>query len=129
MLLALLAVLAAAPAPGPRPYTAMDQVMLRRLVAFTVSPDGATVVLVVRATDYEANKGKLDLWAVKADGSGLPAAHRSAPPPGNAAPRFLRVRGSSMPVLRAMRSSHGRDSSGSRRVASFASARVKASWT
>ncbi len=73
MLIPLLLVLAAAPAPAakPRAYTAMDQVTLRRLLAFTVSPDGQTVVLVVRATDYEANKGRIDLWAVKADGSGL----------------------------------------------------------
>ncbi len=74
MILPLLVVLAAAPAAAPakaRPYTVQDQVNLRRLVGFAVSPDGSTVVLAVRATDYEANKGKIDLWRVRKDGSEL----------------------------------------------------------
>ncbi len=73
MLIPLLLVLAAAPAPAAkaRPYTVQDQVNLRRLLGFAVSPDGATVVLVVRATDYEANKGRIDLWRVRRDGTEL----------------------------------------------------------
>ena len=49
----------------------MDQVNLRRLMGFAVSPDGTRVVMAVRATDYEANKGKIDLWHVKRDGTEL----------------------------------------------------------
>ncbi|MBS1149646.1 MAG: Prolyl oligopeptidase family protein [Myxococcaceae bacterium] len=74
MLLPILLALAAAPAAAPakaRPYTVQDQVNLRRLLGFTVSPDGNHVVLTVRATDYEANKGKIDLWHVRKDGTDL----------------------------------------------------------
>ncbi len=74
MLIPLLLVLAAAPAAAPakaRPYTVQDQVNLRRLLNFAVSPDGNHVVLAVRATDYEANKGKIDLWHVRRDGTEL----------------------------------------------------------
>ena len=74
MLIPLLFALAAAPAAAPaksRPYTVNDQVNLRRLLAFALSADGTKVVLTVRATDYEANKGKVDLWAMRADGTEL----------------------------------------------------------
>ncbi len=77
MLLPILFALAAAPAVAPaapakpRAYTVNDQVNLRRLLAFALSPDGTKVVLTVRATDYEANKGRVDLWAMRADGTEL----------------------------------------------------------
>jgi dipeptidyl aminopeptidase/acylaminoacyl peptidase len=70
VLVPLLITLAAA-APKPHPYTVQDQVNLRRLLAVAVSPDASRVVLTVRATDYEANKGQLDLWTMRADGSEL----------------------------------------------------------
>jgi dipeptidyl aminopeptidase/acylaminoacyl peptidase len=70
---ALLAALALAAAPARHPYTIQDQVALKRLSAFQVSPDGTRVVLAVRATDLEANRGRLDLYLVNADGSGLRA--------------------------------------------------------
>ncbi len=66
--LALAATLFAA-TPAPHPYTVLDQVSLRRLTAFRVSPDGARVVYQLRTTDLEANKGRFDLWLVNADGS------------------------------------------------------------
>ena len=73
MLFPLLLALAAAPAAPAksRPYTIQDQVTLRRLLSFAVSPDGATLVLAIRATDYEANKGRIDLWRVRRDGTDL----------------------------------------------------------
>ncbi len=73
MLFPLLLALAAAPAAPAksRPYTVQDQVTLRRLLNFAVSPDGSTLVLVIRATDYEANKGRIDLWRVRRDGTDL----------------------------------------------------------
>ena len=56
---------------NPRPYTIRDQVALRRLGHFAVSPDGSRVVLTV-ATAARSN-GRLDshLWSVNADGTGL----------------------------------------------------------
>ncbi|MFT3839986.1 MAG: S9 family peptidase [Myxococcaceae bacterium] len=52
-------------------YTVDDQVRLRRLSALAVSPDGSKLVLTVRATEYEKNKGSVDLFALNADGSGM----------------------------------------------------------
>jgi dipeptidyl aminopeptidase/acylaminoacyl peptidase len=53
----------------PRPYSIHDQVALRRLLAFKVSPDGSKIVYQLRATDLEANRGLMDLWLINADGS------------------------------------------------------------
>lgn len=44
------------------PMTEMDLVTLKRLGAPTASPDGRWVVYQLRETDYENNKGKLDLY-------------------------------------------------------------------
>ena len=44
------------------PMTQMDLVTLKRLAAPTASPDGRWVVYQLRETDYENNKGKLDLY-------------------------------------------------------------------
>ena len=54
-----------------KPYTVQDQVSLKRVAAFKVSPDGTTLVFQLRTTDLEANKGRMDLWLVGADGTGL----------------------------------------------------------
>ncbi|MCA2978079.1 MAG: S9 family peptidase [Myxococcaceae bacterium] len=64
----LLAALLAQTPPKPRPYTVQDQVTLRRLLAFKVSPDGSRLVYQLRTTDLEANKGLMDLWLADADG-------------------------------------------------------------
>ncbi len=66
----LVVALAAAPA-AKKPYTVQDQVALKRIAGFRVSPDGSKVVFALRSTDLEANKGRVDLWLVNADGSGL----------------------------------------------------------
>ncbi len=72
MLIPLLLALAVVPAPAKaRPYTVLDQVNLRRLMDFTVSPDASTVVFSLRTTDYEENKGKIDLWRLRSDGTDL----------------------------------------------------------
>ncbi len=36
-----------------------------------VSPDGSRIVFLLRTTDLEANRGRMDLWLVGSDGSGL----------------------------------------------------------
>jgi dipeptidyl aminopeptidase/acylaminoacyl peptidase len=56
---------------APRPYTVQDQVTLKRLTAFQVSPDGKQVVFALRHTDLAANRGRFDLYAVGTDGSNL----------------------------------------------------------
>lgn len=53
----------------PHAYTVQDQVSLRRLLAFKVSPDGSRIAYTLRTTDLEANKGLIDLWLINADGS------------------------------------------------------------
>jgi dipeptidyl aminopeptidase/acylaminoacyl peptidase len=67
----LLAALVAAAPTTKHPYTVQDQVMLKRLAGFHVSPDGRQVVFGVRTTDLEANRGRLDLFVVGVDGIGL----------------------------------------------------------
>jgi dipeptidyl aminopeptidase/acylaminoacyl peptidase len=69
MLFSLLVSALVAQAPAkPRPYTVQDQVTLRRLIAFKVSPDGSRIVSQLRTTDLDANKGLMDLWLADADG-------------------------------------------------------------
>ncbi|MBX7115478.1 MAG: S9 family peptidase [Myxococcaceae bacterium] len=58
-------------APKSHPYTVKDQVTLRRLASLDVSADGKQVALVVRETDLEANRGRMDIWLVNSDGTGL----------------------------------------------------------
>lgn len=72
MFIALLvaSVVAAAPA-AKKPYTVQDQVALKRVQGFKVSPDGTRIVFALRSTDLEANKGRTDLWLINTDGKGL----------------------------------------------------------
>lgn len=70
MIAFLLAATVLASAPAKKPYTVQDQVALKRIVGFRVSPDGTKVVYVLRSTDLEANKGRMDLWLINTDGSG-----------------------------------------------------------
>lgn len=67
----LVLALALSAAPARRPYTVQDQVTLRRLQGFHVSPDGSSVVFTVRATDLDANRGRTDVFTVRTDGTGL----------------------------------------------------------
>jgi dipeptidyl aminopeptidase/acylaminoacyl peptidase len=62
------ALVAAAPM---KPYTVEDQVALRRIAGFKVSPAGKQVVFTLRSTDMKANKGRMDLWLVGSDGKNL----------------------------------------------------------
>jgi dipeptidyl aminopeptidase/acylaminoacyl peptidase len=54
-----------------RPYTIRDQVALRRLGHFAVSPDGDLVVLCIAAAVSGRNRLDTHLWSVKADGTSL----------------------------------------------------------
>ena len=52
----------AAPVCTAEPFTAQHLVMIDRIGAPAVSPDGSTVVYPVRHTDLDADKGRFDLW-------------------------------------------------------------------
>src|SRR5438045_3762719 len=67
---ALCLAIALAAAPSKRPYAVEDQVTLKRVLVFEVSPDGSRIAYALRSTDLEANRGRVDLWVVNSDGSG-----------------------------------------------------------
>ena len=52
----------AAPVCIAEPFTAEHLVMIDRIGAPAVSPDGSTVVYAVRHTDLDADRGRYDLW-------------------------------------------------------------------
>jgi dipeptidyl aminopeptidase/acylaminoacyl peptidase len=74
---------------GPliRPYTATDQVTLKRVQGFEVSPDGKWVVYALRVVDLEANKARTDLYLASTDGRGEPR-QLTAHPDNDSDPRF-----------------------------------------
>ena len=50
------------------PFTAEHLVLIDRVGAPAVSPDGELIVYAVRHTDMEADKGRYDLWLSSIDG-------------------------------------------------------------
>jgi len=58
-------------ATARRTYTIREQVALRRLDSFVVSPDGEIVVLQISRATQRQNRLDTALWAVNADGTGL----------------------------------------------------------
>ncbi|GAA0723637.1 S9 family peptidase [Dokdonella soli] len=68
-LAAVLALAVAAPVfAAPHPFDVHDLVMMDRVSDPALSPDGKTIVLQVRETDYAANKGLNGIWLVPAAG-------------------------------------------------------------
>jgi dipeptidyl aminopeptidase/acylaminoacyl peptidase len=61
---------AAGAAEAPHPFTARDLHSMQRISDPRPSPDGRLVAFVVRTTDFEANRGRMDLWMVGTDGKG-----------------------------------------------------------
>src|SRR3954470_3031530 len=59
------------PATRRRAYTIRDQIALRRLDSFVVSPDGALVVLQIARAARRQNRLDTALWVVNADGTRL----------------------------------------------------------
>ena len=53
---------------APRPFTADDLVRLERVSDPQLSPDGKSVAYTLRRTDWDNNKGVLDLWLAPVDG-------------------------------------------------------------
>jgi len=69
--LILFAVTVPVVAAEPHPFTVRDLLAMDRITEPQPSPQGDRVAFVVRTTDFEANKGRTDLWQVNIDGSGL----------------------------------------------------------
>ena len=69
--LALAGAVPAAAATAPHPFNAHDLHEMQRLSDPQPSPDGRSIAFVVRTTDFEANKGRNDIWLVGLDGTGL----------------------------------------------------------
>ena len=77
------------PATGPgrtHPFSVHDMLAMDRLDDPQVSPDGRWIVFVLRETDLEANKGRTDLWLVRADGTAL--RRLTSHPEGDSNPRW-----------------------------------------
>jgi len=53
------------------PFSIHDMLAMDRISDPKVSPDGKRIVFVLRKTDFEANKGRTDLWLIGSDGAGL----------------------------------------------------------
>jgi dipeptidyl aminopeptidase/acylaminoacyl peptidase len=69
--LALASAVPSTAAVQPHPFTAHDLHEMQRISDPQPSPDGRRVAFVVRTTDFEANRGRNDVWLVNLDGSGL----------------------------------------------------------
>ena len=67
--LAVLLVAATASA-APTGLTIQDMLAMQRVGEPVVSPDGKRVVFAVRDTDFDANRGRFDLYVANVDGSG-----------------------------------------------------------
>jgi dipeptidyl aminopeptidase/acylaminoacyl peptidase len=76
----------AAAAEQTHPFSIHDMLAMSRISDPQVSPDGNWIVLVVRETDLEANKGRTDLWLVRTDGTGL--ARLTSHPESDSNPRW-----------------------------------------
>ncbi|HET8732928.1 MAG TPA: S9 family peptidase [Anaeromyxobacteraceae bacterium] len=96
-----------APAAAPRPFDVRDLVTLARVSDPRPSPDGRSVVYVLRTTDLEANRGRTDLWITGIDGKG--ARQLTTSPENESSPRwspdgkavyFLSARGGPQQVWR-----------------------------
>ncbi len=66
-----LLVLALAQSADTHPFSVHDMLAMERLSGWEVSPDGRSLLFEQRTTDLDANRGRLDLWLVGADGNGL----------------------------------------------------------
>jgi dipeptidyl aminopeptidase/acylaminoacyl peptidase len=68
---ACVAVAGLARAEDTHPFSVHDMLAMDRISDPQVSPDGKTIVFVLRSTDLDANKGRTDIWMVGVDGAGL----------------------------------------------------------
>jgi dipeptidyl aminopeptidase/acylaminoacyl peptidase len=66
ILLGTIPVLAAA--DDPHPFNARDLHEMQRISGPAVSPDGTRIAFTVRTTDFDADRGRTDIWTVGIDG-------------------------------------------------------------
>jgi dipeptidyl aminopeptidase/acylaminoacyl peptidase len=67
----LLSLAVPALAADTHPFNVHDMWSMKRIADPQVSPDGKSVLFTLRVTDFEANKGRTDLWVVGVDGKNL----------------------------------------------------------
>ncbi|HEY6035246.1 MAG TPA: S9 family peptidase [Kofleriaceae bacterium] len=65
-------------AAAPKGLTIQDMLAMQRVGEPHVSPDGTRVAFAVRDTDYDANRGRFDIYIAKVDGSGVERVTTSA---------------------------------------------------
>ena len=73
-------------AAAPHPFTARDMHAMQRLGEFQGSPNGDRIAFSVRTTDFEANRGRTDIWTVSTGGGD--AAPLTTDPAGDTNPRW-----------------------------------------
>src|SRR5271167_969840 len=72
LVVAALAVCLSAPAvAAPHGLTIEDMLAMQRVGEPVVSPDGRRVAFAVRDTDYDAHRGRFDVWLAAIDGSSV----------------------------------------------------------
>src|SRR5882762_791250 len=69
--LALLGVLALGAPATAKGLTIDDMLAMQRVGDPAVSPDGKWLAFAVRDTDFDANRGRFDMWLAAADGSSV----------------------------------------------------------
>jgi len=62
--------MAATASAAPKGLTITDMLAMQRVGEPVVSPDGKRVAFAVRDTDYDANRGRFDIYVANVDGSG-----------------------------------------------------------
>ncbi|MFL6289741.1 MAG: TolB family protein, partial [Thermoanaerobaculia bacterium] len=73
-------------AAAPHPFTARDMHAMQRLGELQGSPNGDRIAFSVRTTDFEANRGRTDIWTVSTGGGD--AAPLTADPAADTTPRW-----------------------------------------
>ena len=85
-----LLVCTAAAAAERHPFSVEDLVRLKRVSDPALSPDGKTVVFVVRETDMAANRGRQDLWSLDLATKGAQPRRLTSNPENDNAPEWSR---------------------------------------
>jgi dipeptidyl aminopeptidase/acylaminoacyl peptidase len=81
---------AAAAATERHPFSVEDLVRLQRVSDPALSPDGKTVVYVVRETDVAANRGRQDLWSLDIGTKGAQPRRLTSNPENDNSPAWSR---------------------------------------
>ncbi len=57
-------------AAADHPFSVHDMIAMQRISDPQASPDGSRITFTLRTTDLDANRSRLDLWLIGADGTG-----------------------------------------------------------